>query len=862
MPRIMLASLLSLAVAARGAPCQDAGAAALANELAGLGVSARVLMIGAHPDDEDTQLLAFLARGRHVETAYLSLTRGDGGQNRIGNELGEALGVIRTEELLAARRIDGANQYFARAYDFGFSKTADETFRHWPRDEILRDVTSVVRSFRPHIIVAVFSGTPRDGHGHHQVAGILAREAFEAAADSVKYPPAASFGLPAWSTLKLYQTQRGNTVGATVAYNVGEFSPVLGRSFAEIAGASRSQHKSQGFGSLEPIGPRMVGVRLERSLLGAVAVSEQSIFDGIDTTYNRLRHLAAANGALDSVLAAITAARATYRVYEPATLVQPLARAAVALERLCDRSNASPDSCSASRSESPDLASSKGELSSRIGRALSLALGLAFQATSQSEVVAAGDATSVSVAIHNRGAVPFRIASPAVAFGGAVGTSLDTSSVLLRPDSAFRITLSARPASDNRGQWWLATPRASDMFAVQLAGNTVSPFMPPGAAAENRRPPPGIATATVLVNGARIPIFAPVVHRYADPVEGETAHAVAVAPLISVTLDREVEFAVAGAQYDRTVTVTLRSAAAQERSVSVSLLSPQAISIDSALRTMSLPAGGTRTASFRLRGTLPSGTHRISAVASVGQENFVDGYTLVDYPHIAAQRMYRPALLTVRAVDLVIPATMNVAYIPGVGDNLVPVLRQMGVPITVLPASEVATTELSRYSAVVVGPRAYDANPDLAAANVKLFTFVRNGGTMLVQFGQNMNRPGIMPFPVGAAGNQERVTEEDAPVRILDPGSPLLNTPNKISAADFSGWVQERATYMPGSRDAAYKPLLAMNDTGEEPLDGGLLVAQMGTGTYVYCGLALFRQIPTGVPGAARLMVNLMAGGR
>src|SRR5919205_3848835 len=281
-----------LIAAPRSSIAQERGAAALGELVSGLGVSARVLVIGAHPDDEDTRLITFLARGRHVETAYLSLTRGDGGQNLIGNELGEALGVIRTEELLAARRIDGAHQYFTRAYDFGFSKSAEEAYTHWPHDSLLKDVVTVVRAFRPHVIAAVFSGTPADGHGQHQVAGILAREAFDAATDTVRLPRSATAGLGGWTPLKFYRsTSYRNGEGATLKYNSGEYSSLLGESYAEVAAESRSQHKSQGFGALRRKGYMAGSVRREASRVGAPAdaAQERSIFDGIDTTWARIR---------------------------------------------------------------------------------------------------------------------------------------------------------------------------------------------------------------------------------------------------------------------------------------------------------------------------------------------------------------------------------------------------------------------------------------------------------------------------------------------------------------------------------------------------------------------------------------------
>jgi LmbE family N-acetylglucosaminyl deacetylase len=325
-PLALALALLAAAPLPAQAPGPARGAAALGELVDGLGVSARVLVVAAHPDDEDTRLIAYLARGRHAEVAYLSLTRGDGGQNLIGNELGEALGAVRTEELLAARRVDGAQQYFTRAYDFGFSKSADETFRHWPRDTVLGDVVRVVRSFRPHVIVAVFSGTPRDGHGHHQASGILAREAYAAADDTARFP-ARRFGA-AWATAKLYH---GRTYwqheGATLRYNAGEYSPLLGQSYAEIAAVSRSQHKSQGFGALQTKGAIVGSVAREATRVNAAtpAAQERSIFDGVDVAWGAGTGADGGRRALaDSVRAAIAAVQATPYFRDPAALLAPL----------------------------------------------------------------------------------------------------------------------------------------------------------------------------------------------------------------------------------------------------------------------------------------------------------------------------------------------------------------------------------------------------------------------------------------------------------------------------------------------------------------------------------------------------------
>ena len=322
MKRLVVAALL---FAAPRLFAQERGAAALGEAIEGLGTTSRVLMIGAHPDDEDTQLIAFLAKGRHIETAYLSLTRGDGGQNLIGNELGEVLGMIRTEELLAARRIDGGRQYFTRAFDFGFSKTLDETLDHWPKDSILKDAVAIVRAFRPHVIISVWSGTPADGHGHHQYSGVIAREVFDAAADSVRFPPSQLGGLRAWATPKFYRLRRGG--GGTLSFNAGEYSPLLGRSYSEIATISRSQHSSQGQGGLPQRGQRFSGVALEVSRVSQVGVAEKTLFDGLDTSWARFLRLRSPipRGRADSLGVAEHASWAARDLADPSKMVPSLA---------------------------------------------------------------------------------------------------------------------------------------------------------------------------------------------------------------------------------------------------------------------------------------------------------------------------------------------------------------------------------------------------------------------------------------------------------------------------------------------------------------------------------------------------------
>ena len=854
--RLLLgASLLCAAPAV----AQERGASALGEAVLGLGVNTRVLVVGAHPDDEDTNLIAWLSRGRHVETAYLSLTRGDGGQNVIGNELGELLGVIRTEELLAARRIDGARQYFTRAFDFGFSKDTADTFRHWARDSILGDVVRVVRAFRPHVIIAVFSGTARDGHGQHQVAGLLAREAYDLAADTVRFP-VASHDAP-WTPLKFYRGQRGNAEGATLSIDAGEYAPVIGRSLGEIAGESRSQHKSQAFGALERKGPIPNFLRREATRVNesTPAVDELALFDGIDTTWNRFRRSVtnpASLAALDSLPQAITDVRRLYDGLAPERVIPPLARAQRLVGALCagavnacERIEQRRGNISRTLLDS-DLAWSVDEQLRRIGRALRLASGVAIEATASREVWPLGADVPVQVAIYNRSGDTIAVAGDVIDWRppreDAPGPRL------IPPGGVLRDTLRAR--MDSIAQpWWLGRGRDGAMFAL-----------PASALAEDLhhvRPAVGF---TVDMGGRRrgaaFGILESVVYRVADEVRGEVRRPVAGVPAISVTLGSTVQYARANVAIDREVEVTVRSAADGANDIVVSLVLPRGLSADTARRTVRLERGAERVVRFRVRGRLAPGQHRLAAQAQSEVRRYDAGYALVQYDHIAPQRVYRQASATITAMAVNVPGRLRVAYVRGVSDNSAAALAQLGIPVTVIAPDDVARADLSGFSTVVVGPRAYEAHPALVAANPRLLDFVRRGGTMVVQYGQyEMMQPGIMPYPVTINRPHDRVTNEDAPVTILDPGARALNTPNTITVADFQHWVQERSLYMPRTFAPQYTPLLAMSDPGEPARNGSVLVARLGRGYYVYTTAAFFRQLPAGVPGAARLFVNLMS---
>jgi LmbE family N-acetylglucosaminyl deacetylase len=837
----LLARLLfALGLSADVALAQSAGAIPLAQDIQGLGTTTRVLMIGAHPDDEDTQLIAWLAKARHIETAYLSLTRGDGGQNLIGNELGPMLGMIRTEELLAARRIDGGRQYFTRAYDFGFSKTYEETRRRWPHDSILKDMIAIVRAFKPHVIVDVWSGTPQDGHGHHQYAGVLGREVFDAAADSVKWP-----GTP-WIVSKFYRGRRAN---GNLQFNVGELDPLTGRTYSEIATISRSQHRSQGQGELPQPGRRLDGVQLEVSRVSSVSAPETGLFSGLDTSWKRFAAVSlpdSSRRALDSLPIAERAVVAAVDLLNPSKMVPSLA-AYLALATRVDRGTACRRPCGGL---SGDLELALAKTIERATDALMQATGVRIEVTAPRAVVAREDTMSVTVSLFNQHRSD-------VYFGGATLVPSDTfagqMSTPVRSDSVLRIVLPMRGARVSKS-WWLESPQKGDTF-----DQPVSPMR----MGEDRLLDSGVQLFMTIAGAQVAPRVGPVVNRRADAVLGEIRRPIATVPAVSVLLDHTVEYARAGVSFDRTFRVVLRSGSTAAETLSVSLRLPPGLAADSATKRVTLAPFTTASVFFRVQGRLAERRDSIVArVVDTRGKRFTEGYVPIEYDHIRPLRYYRPAVVQIEAVNATF-ANLRVGYIRGVGDNVMPMLEELGLPVTEIDPAVVPRTDLSKFTTIVIGPRAYQADPAVMnAATPSIMQFVRNGGTVVTQYGQQemTQQPGPLPYAIAFAGRTaDRVTDETAPVRVLDAGSPLLAQPNKIAAEDFNGWVQERSLYMPRTFDAQWRALFSMNDPNEPPNDGAVLVAPVGTGVYVYTTMSFFRQLPAGHPGAAKLFINLLS---
>lgn len=869
----LVAALVARAHVAVAQVAPERGAAALGSTLAGIGTTGRVLTVAAHPDDEDTPIIAWLARGRHIETAYLSLTRGDGGQNLIGNELGEALGAIRTQELLSARRIDGGTQYFTRAYDFGFSKNAEETYTHWPKDSILGDVVRVVRAFRPHVMIAFFSGTPRDGHGHHQVSGLLAREAYDLAGDTVRFP-VKDFGLP-WTPQKFYRSARQVPDSATLRVNTGEYNALLGRSWYEIAAESRSQHKSQGFGVLQKKGVILGYLSREAARSGpADARAERSLFDGVDTTWAALRASvpAPAQGALDSALSAVAAARAMYRAEDPAPVVPILAialrhfRAARGVWRngpgllIAGRPGAPSSLSRRSPDEAPpavwDALTTTIE---RTEQALVLAAGVVVEATApratfpvrEAVKVEVNDSLPVTVTVFNRGAMPVQLRNASVAgLGLRPG---ETGDVTIAPDSAAVLNRWAVAFASN-SPWWRAYGRKQqDWFQAPIDARNE---------AQQQAQRATLVEARLEIAGQSVSVSAPVVYRYADPIKGDQQVPVSAVPGITVNLASAMEYIRAGVPVERLVPVRLQSSYPHDAKVTIRLELPEGLKADSTERERTLGPDGSAIVTFRVRGVVKEGQLQLAAIALHDGAMSTNGSYLISYDHIAPMRLYGGSGMYLSAVNVSLPPRARVGYIKGVGDNGFEALEQLDIAVEKIEPAMLSATDLSRFTTIVVGPRAYESSEVLVRQNPRLLDYANRGGTLVVQYGaQNMNAlASVLPYPLQWAPRAARVTMEDAPVTVLRPTHPLLTTPNRIGPTDWAGWVQERSTYMPSVIDKRYTSLLRMNDPDEPANDGALLVAPVGKGRYVYVTLALFRQLPAGVPGAARLLANLVSG--
>jgi LmbE family N-acetylglucosaminyl deacetylase len=841
-------------------PAEDRGAMGLSQALNRMDVVASVLYTGAHPDDENSALLAWLSRGQGVRVAYLSATRGEGGRNLLGPELFEALGVIRTEELLAARRLDRSQQFFTPNYEFGYSKSADETLRKWGRDEILGDFVRVIRQFRPEIIVSGFTGTPRDGHGHHQTVGMITQEAFSAAADAARFP---QFG-PPWQAKKLYMGARGDDP-VSVSVNVGEYDPALGRSHSQIAAEGRSLHRSQSQGSAQDPGPRNVGLRLVRPIAGDPV--DAGLFGGVLHRISDLAQLDSTIGAdVRQLQDRVAAIRERTNLMRPADAVPDLIGALKQLQQIRARSANEQVQFLLRQKEADfqealrlaaglvlDVVASEGPLRPAFvadEAATTLAV------VGEDDKVIPGQELNLTVSVINGGPYPFPTVRAAIDLPpgweaihrGSTGTLLPGQ----RLDQKFVIRIPA--GADFTQPYWLRQPRQGDRF-------TAPPGSEPSMAFD---PPLLMSRAEIDYDGATIAMSRVAEFKRVDNMLGEQRSLVKVVPAMSVRIMPEIAVIPLTGNRQKEFTVTVENQNPGPADADVRLVTPPGWTTQPTSRSVKFTRQGEKvTVPFTVTAPPISGDFTVQAIVKSGSQEFSLGYIEITYPHVETRHIYSRAESKAQVFDVKSLAT-SIGYVEGSGDSVPEALRQLGIVVRMLSPQDVATTDLSQFPVIVLGIRAYGVREDLRAYNSRFMDYVSNGGTLVVQYnigGESPNQIGPYPFTLLNSGtnNQQRVTDETAPVRILDRANPVLNAPNRITEADFDGWVAERGTHFLQNWDPRYIPLLESNDPGEDGRQGGIVVAKYGKGSYVYAGYAFFRQLPAGVKGAYRLFANLVS---
>ncbi len=793
-----------------------------------LQVLGSVLYIAAHPDDENTAALAYFSKGRKLRSAYLSMTRGGGGQDLIGPELDDSLAAIRTQELLAARRVDGAEQFFTRAVDFGFSKTSEETLSIWGHEAVLADVVWVIRSFRPDVIVTRFTPTA-GGHGHHLSSAILALEGFKAAADPTRFPEQLKFVKPwqakriAWNSFRPQFEQGPGLPASALSVDIGAYDPLLGKSYAELAAEGRSMHRSQGFGAVA-----QRGSSLQYFEITGGKPAKHDLFEDVDLSWQRIP-----GGQVVGDL--LAKAQASFQPKNPGKTLPLLLQALAALDRL---------------QSDPWVDVKRSELV----EAIRCAAGIWVEAIADRQAVAPLDKLAIAASILNRAGAPIKLV------GLAVNPSLETRDkqmalpVNTPVKESFNLTI---PAGTPYTQpYWMGDGTRAGLHAsapYPLAG------LPEG-------PPALSVTFSLNSEGVPFRLTVPVQYRFRDPVLGERYQPLVVMPEVMVNLADRVQ--VVGGRNPREIGLSVVAGRAHVSGL-IRLQVPDGWRIEPAEFPFALakPLDEIKVSTRITAPERPQAGELKVVVEIGGRAEPGRGRVVIDYPHIPLQTLFPSAAAQLVKLDLR-QNGHRIGYVMGAGDDIPQRLRPLGFEVDLLTDESLASADLSGYHAIVIGIRAFNTRSRLAQLNARLLDYVAKGGTEIVQYNVNGAFPGtnaglatesIGPFPFKIG--RERVTDESAPVKFLAPGHPVLNVPNKITAEDFSGWVQERGLNFAESWDPKYTPILAMGDPGEKPLEGALIVADHGKGHFVYTGLAFFRQLPDGVPGAYRLFANLLALG-
>ncbi len=831
----------------------------------------------AHPDDENNGLLVMLNRGKGIRTTLATATRGDGGQNEIGPELFDALGVLRTEELLAVHRVDGAEQYFTRAVDFGYSFSIDETFQKWGRQEIIGDYVRLIRTVRPDVIVAMSpSGT--GGGQHHQASALLSKDAFRAAGDPSQYPEQLKEGLRPWQAKKFYFTAGFPFPGApplppglrTVAVDTSTYDPLLGATYTELGVLARSMHKCQGMAQLLALPGSSFTFRyqlVDTTIPGQQENDETSIFDGVDSSVEGLTQYVSgqAPAALTSGLAAIASdARLALKSFESdgaesvvASIVSGLAKTREVRGHLADWGLDD-----AARFEIDTRLRLKED---QFQEAAMLATALRLEALADDGLVIPGQPLKVTVLAADRGAADVQVKQ--VAFEGFEGDAQACKSDTVKAGAVYKceaplqIPSGARPTAP----YWRRLPDAA-----RYVFENDAPFGLPF------RPTPFLAKVTITVAGADVSATLPVQYRYEGNIfSGEKRMELKVVPRFAVQVTPEVAiipWSPAGGtngqrdQISREVRVTVTNGARGPSSGQVTMVLPDGWRVSPVSTPVTFEredeAQTVRLTVFPRLGD-PLGQYTITARVTDGESRFEQGYITVEYPHINRRHLFASAQTALKLISVRTPKDLTVGYVMGVGDQVPSAIQQLGARVEPIDADTLAWGDLGRFNAIVTGVRAYERRADLRAHNHRLIEYADHGGTVIVQYNKfEFNEAQYGPYPAKVSSG--RITDEQAPVQILLPNHPVFQVPNKITDAAWKGWVQERGLYFLGDRDERYADLVQLEDPFENnrgPKRGALVEARVGRGRWIYLGLGLWRQLPAGTDGAYQLLANLISLG-
>jgi len=790
------------------------------------------LYIAAHPDDENTSLISYLSNELKANTAYLSLTRGDGGQNLIGPEIRELLGIIRTQELLSARRIDGGTQFFTRANDFGYSKTAEESFTIWDKEEVLADVIWAIRRWRPDIIINRFDHTgKRPTHGHHTGSAILSYEAFQLSGKEDVHPEQLAYH-PAWQPRRefhnisswFYRNQPGGwekvDKSEMVKLDIGRYYPFNGYSNGEISALSRSQHKSQGFGR---IGVRGTDLEYLELIHGDLPTDLSDPFSGINTSWSRVE-----GG--EPIGAILSQVEAEFDFEEPEESVPGLVEALELMESLADGYWKR-----VKMEEAKDL--------------IAACLGLYLEALGEEATASPGDSLEINLEVVSRaaGGLDFK--------GFRVSPELwdTTLQVELKENEKWTKQVQVRLPDDflYSNAYWLNEPWELGMYKVddqQLIGLPETPRQLK-------------VTFDFQVHGKSIRWEKDVVFRRSDPVEGEVYRPFEILPVVGVSLDQKVQ--VFTQPEPQTVELIVRANRKKTKGV-LRMDVPPGWQLEPRQIPFSIPLkGGEERLRFQLTPPVEQSEGQIRPYAVVEGDTFRQEKVEIDYDHIPSQLVLRASVAKVVNVELK-KAGKRIGYLMGAGDEVPISLEQMGYEVTLLEDGDVKAENLASFDAVVTGIRAYNTRDRMRFLQPELLAYVEQGGTLVIQYNTSfrLQLPREEMAPDTLELSRDRVTVEEAEVRFLEPEHDVLNYPNRITQKDFEGWVQERGLYFPDKWGPSFKAILSMNDPGEDPKDGSLLIARYGQGYYVYTGLSFFRELPAGVPGAYRLFANLVSLGQ